>query len=190
MIPLELSQGMSLPVGNEVPAVLTIFTSMFLHGSIAHIAGNLWFLWLFGDNVEDVYGHFGFLFFYFFVGLCAALVHSAIVPHSAVPTIGASGAISGILGAYIALFPRIRIRTLIFIVIFFQVISVPAVVFLGLWFLGQLLAVSSNGGLGTGIAFGAHIGGFAAGLIITLIVCKKPIQPPRLRYDTQRVRRW
>lgn len=181
LIPSQLIQGRN---------VVTLFTSMFLHGGFGHLVGNLWFLWLFGDNVEDVYGHFGFLAFYLFAGVCAVLFHIALEPSSNVPTIGASGAISGILGAYVALFPRIRIRTLIFIVIFIQVISVPAVVFLGLWFLVQLLEVTNRGGAGGGIAFGAHVGGFLAGLMATLLACKKPLQPPRHRYDTSRVRRW
>lgn len=190
LIPIELSSGTSLAVGNGVPNVATIFTSMFLHGGVAHLIGNLWFLWLFGDNVEDVYGHFGFLVFYLFVGVCAALFHIGLEPASRIPTIGASGAISGVLGAYITLFPRIRIRTLIFIVIFVQVISVPAVVFLGLWFLLQLAEASNSGGSGGGIAFGAHVGGFVAGVVVTMLACKKSKTPPNKRYDARRVSRW
>lgn len=190
MIPLEIARGKTLPVGSDVPNLVTLFTSMFVHGGLAHLVGNLWFLWLFGDNVEDVYGHVGFFFFYLLAGVCAALFHIALDPGSRIPTIGASGAISGVLGAYLALFPRIRIRTLIFIVIFIQVVSVPAVIFLGLWFVMQLLEASRAGGSGGGIAFGAHIGGFLAGFLVTLIACKRPPKPPRYRYETRRVRRW
>ncbi len=189
MIPLELTTGINLPVGNHIPFVATIFTSMFLHGGIAHILGNMWFLWVFGDNVEDVYGHVGFFFFYLFVGVCACLFHVALQPDSRVPVIGASGAISGVLGAYVVLFPRIRVRTVIFIVIFIQVISVPAFVFLGIWFVSQLLGVT-NPTEGSQIAFGAHVGGFVAGVLVTLMSCRKAATPPRYRYETRRVRRW
>ncbi len=189
MIPLEVTKGFNLPVGDHVPFVATIFTSMFVHGGFAHILGNMWFLWIFGDNVEDVFGHFGFLFFYLFVGLCAGLFHIALGPTSKVPVIGASGAVSGVLGAYVALFPRIRVRTLIVIIIFIQVVSVPAFVFLGIWFLSQLLGIT-NPTEGSQIAFGAHIGGFVAGLLVTLMACKKAPMPPRYRYETRRVRRW
>ena len=105
------------------------------------------------------------------------------------PVIGASGAISGVLGAYVTLFPRIRVRTVIFIVIFIQVISVPAFVFLGIWFVSQLLGVT-HPTEGSEIAFGAHVGGFLAGVLVTLMTCKKAPAPPRYRYETQRVRRW
>lgn len=149
-----------------------MFTSMFLHGGLLHLLMNMWAFWIFGDNVEGVLGHLRFLFFYLLCGLAAALTHSYLNPESTVPVVGASGAIAGIMGAYLVLFPGARIRMftlLIFYPIFFDI---PAFVFLIFWFLGQLLsgagaaaqqAVGQDAG---GIAFFAHVGGFVAGLVL------------------------
>jgi membrane associated rhomboid family serine protease len=144
-----------------------VFTSMFLHGGWAHVGGNLLYLWIFGDNVEDRLGHARYLIFYLLCGAVAGLAQTAINGDSAVPMIGASGAISGVLGAYILLFPHSRVLTLVPIIFFIQLLEVPAVVLLGLWFLMQL--ISGVGSLGEradmgGIAFWAHVAGFVAGL--------------------------
>jgi len=147
-------------------AFLPLITSMFLHGGIAHILGNMLFLWIFGDNVEAAFGHVGYLLFYFVCGVGAGLTHVAFNLHSQLPAVGASGAISGVMGAYIVLEPRNRILTLIFIFL----VRVPAVVVLGVWFLGQFLA--GLGSLGTqvngGVAVWAHIGGFLIGVVVAL----------------------
>ena len=151
-----------------VPAefnVITIITSMFIHGGLAHIVGNMWFLWLFGDNVESVLGHLKYFMFYMVCGIGAALGQFLISPSSQVPMIGASGAIAGILGAYMIQFPKARVHILV-IFIFITTIAVPAQIVLGLWFLMQL-----TGGLGTlgvdttgGVAWFAHVGGFISGV--------------------------
>jgi membrane associated rhomboid family serine protease len=152
--------------GSFEAAFLPLVTSMFLHAGVAHIAGNMLFLWIFGDNVEAAFGHLRYLLFYFVCGVGAGLMHIAFNLNSHIPALGASGAISGVLGAYIVLEPRNRILTLIFIFL----VRVPAVVVLGLWFVLQFL--SGIGSLGTsvngGVAVWAHIGGFLLGLFITL----------------------
>jgi membrane associated rhomboid family serine protease len=151
-----------------LPAVLPVLTSMFLHGGWSHLIGNLWYLWIFGDNVEDVLGHAGFLVFYLVCGVVATLLHYLTGPVAEVPTVGASGAIAAVLGAYVAAFPRARVFTLLPIFPFFQVVPLPAFFMLGLWFLFQFvlgLGALGNSGSG-GIAFWAHIGGFVAGLVV------------------------
>lgn len=145
--------------------LLTILTSMFMHGSVLHIAGNMLFLWVFGDNVEDRMGHVRFLVFYLLCGTIAALAHALISFFAPVPVLGASGAIAGVLGAYFVLFRGATVRALVPLIFIFTVMDIPAVVFLGLWFVFQLLSgFGSIGGTGGGVAFWAHIGGFAAGL--------------------------
>ena len=151
-----------------VPAkfsIITIITSMFIHGGLAHIIGNMWFLWLFGDNVESVLGHLKYFLFYMVCGIGAALGQFLISTSSQVPMVGASGAIAGILGAYMIQFPKARVHVLV-ILIFITTIAVPAQIVLGLWFLMQL-----TGGLGTlgmdttgGVAWFAHVGGFISGV--------------------------
>jgi membrane associated rhomboid family serine protease len=140
--------------------VLTIFTSMFLHGGILHVGGNMLYLWIFGTNVEDVLGHGRFIVFYLFAGLIAALAQYSFDPGSSVPMIGASGAVSGILGAYLLLFPRARVKTLVFIVVFVTTVEIPAMLLLTVWFLVQVLFSH-----GQGVAWFAHIGGFIFGLL-------------------------
>ena len=146
-------------------ALLPLLTSMFLHGGLAHIAGNMLFLWIFGDNVEDYFGHFPYLLFYLFCGIGSDLLHIAFNFNSSVPALGASGAISGVMGAYILLYPRAQVLTLV--LVFF--LPIPAFIILGYWFLLQFLAgVSSVGAAATGgVAWWAHIGGFLLGMIIT-----------------------
>jgi len=147
----------------------TVLTSMFMHGGFLHILGNMWFLWIFGDNVEDRVGHVPYLIFYLICGIAAAMTDIALTPNSRVPLVGASGAIAGVMGAYILLYPRARVLTLVFIVIFFTFWWLPAWVFLGYWFLIQFVATSltaSGAQQSGGVAFAAHVGGFIAGLVL------------------------
>ncbi|MEN6542641.1 rhomboid family intramembrane serine protease [Parvibaculum sp.] len=152
--------------GAPIPAWMTIFTSMFLHASLGHVGGNMLYLWIFGDNVELAMGRVRFVVFYLLCGTIAALAQSLQAPESTVPLVGASGAISGVLGAYLLIHPFGRVRVLIMPLPFFiRVISVPSLVVLGLWFVLQFLSgLSSNGDQG-GVAFWAHVGGFLAGII-------------------------
>jgi membrane associated rhomboid family serine protease len=153
-------------VGSEVPApILTIFTSMFMHGGLFHIGGNMLYLWIFGNNVEDTLGHGRYLLFYLLSGIAAALAQTVVGPSSTVPMIGASGAISGVLGAYIVLYPRANVLVALPLLIVFYTLRVPAWVVLGMWFVGQLLS-SLSAPQGAGVAFGAHIGGFLAGVVL------------------------
>ena len=168
-------------------SVYPLFTSMFLHGGIGHVFGNMWFLWIFGDNLEDHLGKFHYLVFYTVTGLAAGLVHGWLNPESPVPTVGASGAISGILGGYMVLHPRIKIKTVVTLGFFWNIIYLPAIFFLALWFLMQLL-----GGLGgpSQVAFGAHIGGFVAGTVLIFLLTKRGGNRPSRRYDPWRQRRF
>jgi len=157
----------------------TVFTSMFLHGGWAHIIGNMLFLWIFGKNVEDSVGHFKFILFYLLCGVAAAGAQVALSPDSTVPMIGASGAISGVLGAYLLLFPRVRVLVLFPIWIFWRVFYVPAVLYLVLWFGMQLL--SGVAGLNSmdvngGVAFWAHVGGFIAGMVLIPVFKKRSVR--------------
>jgi membrane associated rhomboid family serine protease len=145
-----------------------LFSHMFLHAGIMHLAGNMLFLWIFGDNLENEMGHLGFLIFYIAAGLAAALAQIAPDPQSQIPMVGASGAIAGVMGGYLLLFPRARIDILLIFIIFFRVFSVPAFVMLGLWFAFQLIAGVSTSAEGGGVAYFAHAGGFAAGLLFAL----------------------
>jgi membrane associated rhomboid family serine protease len=151
------------------PTWLTLFTSMFMHGGLLHLGGNMLFLWIFGNNVEDSMGPVKFILFYVLGGLAATAGQLLVGPDSMVPNIGASGAIAGVLGGYILLFPRARVVTIIFIVFFFTILELPALLVLGFWFIQQALFgyfdLSSGGGQGGGVAYFAHIGGFVFGLI-------------------------
>jgi membrane associated rhomboid family serine protease len=154
---------------------LTLITSQFLHGSLIHIGGNLLYLWIFGNNIEDGLGRLRFLAFYIAGGIVAGLTQVAIEPASTIPTIGASGAIAATLGAYLVLFPRARVTTAVFLVFFYQLIEVPAVFVLGFWFVLQLFdGLGSLGDMGAaatgGVAFFAHIGGFVFGAAVALLV--------------------
>jgi len=191
LVPGELLQR--LPPGTPVPGLrcvttahpawYTLVTSMFLHGGWMHLIGNMWFLWIFGNNVEDSMGHARFLVFYLLCGLAAAGLQVALDASSALPMVGASGAIGGVMGAYIVLYPRVRIHTGVFLGFYFSRFSVPAVVMLGYWFLLQLLGgASSFGRAGGGVAFWAHVGGFVAGAALVAIfrddelLARHPIQ--------------
>lgn len=167
-IPAVVFGYAELPV--ELAAVSpygSLVTSMFLHGGWMHLIGNMLYLWIFGNNIEDVMGHGKFIVFYFLCGVIAALSHAAIDPASTIPMVGASGAISGILGAYLLLYPRAQVLVLIPLGFFSQMLYVPASIVLGLWFVMQILSGGmSLGTEGGGVAFFAHIGGFLAGVLL------------------------
>lgn len=165
VIPYEITNLVDIRPRSVVPPPLTLFTAMFVHGGLLHLAGNMLFLWIFGDNVEDVLGHFKFVLFYLGSGLVASMAHISMEPSSLTPMIGASGAIAGVLGAYFLLFPRAQVLTLVFLIFFINIVRLPAVIFLGLWFLFQILSSGSGGG----IAWYAHIGGFVAGAAVIMI---------------------
>ena len=152
---------------DNAPAWITIFTSMFLHGSLLHLGGNMLFLWIFGNNIEDAMARVTFVGFYLLGGLCALGLQVAFDTESVIPTVGASGAIAGVLGAYARLYPRARVVTLVFIIIIFTVVTLPALLVLGAWFLLQLLPAFSEpiGASGGGVAYFAHIGGFLFGVL-------------------------
>ncbi len=158
----------------------TLVSSMFLHGSWPHVIGNMWYLWIFGDNVEDRMGHGRFLVFYLLCGIVAALAHVAMSPGSTLPTIGASGAIAGVMGAYFVLYPHSRVLTLMPLIVFVEIIELPALFLLGFWFVMQLFsagigAITEAGDSG-GIAFVAHVAGFAAGAAGVLVFRKKRVE--------------
>ncbi len=153
----------------------TAVSSMFLHGGWFHLILNMWFLWVFGNNIEDAMGHGGYLVFYLLAGVLASAAHVASAPGSAVPTVGASGAISGVMGAYIVLYPKVRVDTLFIFFIFIRVIPLPAWVMLGYWIGLQLLTGLGGSGLSGGVAVWAHIGGFVAGLLLVWPFARKEI---------------
>ena len=175
------------------PKYWTVLTSMFMHGGWLHLIGNMVFLWVFGNNIEDVMGHGKFLIFYLLCGVVAAATQTFVSPHSLVPMVGASGAISGVLGAYILLYPNVRVHTLILLPFFITTVALPAWVMLGYWILIQVLS-----GLGSlseiekgGVAFFAHVGGFIAGLVLVKLFAsedvlrRRPLQPAAYyRYRT------
>jgi membrane associated rhomboid family serine protease len=146
---------------------LTIFTAMFMHGGLFHLGGNMLYLWIFGNNIEDKLGHMRFIIFYIFCGITAAYSHALIDPHSLTPMIGASGAISGILGAYLLLFPRAGVYTVIFLGFFVQIVKIPALIVIGFWAILQFISGMVSVGLVKqgGVAWFAHIGGFLIGLL-------------------------
>jgi len=158
-----------------IPVFLTLFTAMFLHGGLAHIAGNMLYLWIFGDNVEDAMGHLRYLVFYLLTGLVASLSHvfvtAAFGGNPLIPSLGASGAISGVLGGYIVLYPQRRVR----VIWLYQILQVPALVAIGIWFLFQLISGAGMlGGSMGGVAYGAHIGGFLAGVLFVRLFASRP----------------
>ena len=158
------------PHGSELPGMVpvgvTVVTSLFLHGGVLHVAGNMLYLWIFGNNIEDSMGRVRFAVFYLLCGAIAALGHAFMHPRSTVPMIGASGAVSGVLGAYLVLYPRARVLTLIILGFFVRLIEVPALVVLGFWFVLQFLNAMVASGVGGGVAWYAHLGGFAAGVAL------------------------
>jgi len=166
LIPGELLNGTDLPPTIPIPLWLTLITSIFLHGSLMHLLGNMLYLWIFGDNVEDAMGPFRFLLFYLLCGFAATFSQIALAPTSTVPLVGASGAIAGVLAAYFMLFPYSRVLTLVPIFFFLRLISIPAVFFLGFWFILQVISGAGSLGSDGGVAWFAHIGGFLAGTIL------------------------
>ena len=169
VVPVELfSPGMAVPLSLEpVPEPLTLVTYMFLHGGWLHIIFNMAFLWVFADNIEDAFGHFGFALFYLLCGIAGGLVHAIMQPASQIPVIGASGAVSGVLGAYLLLFPKARLWVFFYLPIPFRI---PAVIVLGIWFATQIMGVFTPAEDGQLVAWWAHIGGFATGLILTMLL--------------------
>jgi membrane associated rhomboid family serine protease len=191
VVPVALTHGIPqtslpgvpahFPFHTPDPVYLTLITAMFLHAGWLHIGGNMLFLYIFGDNVEDRMGHIPYLLFYLFCGVVAGITQVVVDPGSSVPNLGASGAIAGVLAAYLVLFPLARVRTIIFIFIFFTIVTLPAIVLIGLWFLLQffdgvaaLSSVHQNMG---GVAYFAHVGGFVTGLVITLLL-RPWLRPP------------
>ncbi len=175
-----------IPAANPLPPWETIFTGMFMHASIVHIGGNMLFLWIFGNNVEDSMGPVKYLAFYLLGGLAALALQVAVGPNSAVPTLGASGAIAAVLGGYILLYPRARVVTLIFIILFFTVIELPALVVLGIWFIEQAAFGAANltnpTGGGGGVAYFAHVGGFVFGLLTVKLLATRRKAVPAARF--------
>ncbi|HSR36338.1 MAG TPA: rhomboid family intramembrane serine protease [Desulfurivibrionaceae bacterium] len=166
----------------EGPPLLPVVTSMFLHGNLLHILANMWMLWVFGDNVEDRMGHGRYLFFYLLCGVAAVVVQTWSSPQATVPMVGASGAIAGVLGAYFLLFPGARILTFVPIFIFFYLLEVPAIFFIGFWFFLQFLQgtmqqVATGGASQGGVAWWAHVGGFVGGVVL-------------VRFFARNFRRW
>ena len=197
-IPGELlglvAPGTTIDLGSGVPCVIeaharwsTVATSMFMHGGWLHLIGNMWFLWVFGDNVEDAMGHLRFAAFYLLCGAAAFAAQAASDPASAVPMVGASGAIGGVLGAYARLYPRARVHMLAVWLIFVQRLVVPAVIVLGMWFVLQIVSgLPALGAAGGGVAFWAHAGGFLAGfLAIPLFASRDRLQRHRSRHQRE-----
>lgn len=173
MIPYNILSGHRL---------YTLISSMFIHGGFWHILGNMLYLWIFGDNVEDAFGHFWFLLMYLISGLSGSAVHILTTFNSKIPTIGASGAISGVLGAYFILYPKAQILALVPLFFFIRFMALPAFLFLAFWFLSQIFYGAGSFGVGTGVAWFAHIGGFIAGVLLALLV-RKRIRRRRLWYE-------
>ena len=178
LVPAHLSRALhgDAPLAG---ALAPLFTSVFLHGGWLHVIGNMWYLWIFGDNVEDRLGHAGFITFYLAAGLASGVLHTLVNGGSTVPTVGASGAIAGVLGAYLVIFPRARVITLVPVFVFIQIMSLPAVLVLGLWivlqfFSGALSLAYDTAAHGGGTAWWGHIGGFLFGLMVGLLFRGSP----------------
>jgi len=176
VIPYEITHLTRITGIPRISPVVTLFTSMFLHGNLFHLLGNMLYLWIFGNNIEDHLGPFRYILFYLVSGLGASTVHILFNFHSTTPVIGASGAIAGILGAYLILYPHARVMTFVFLIFIIRIIPVPAAFLLGIWFFGQLL----NVGLGGGVAWFAHIGGFLLGIFLI-----KQFNPRRPRISVE-----
>ncbi|MFH1699820.1 MAG: rhomboid family intramembrane serine protease [Candidatus Zixiibacteriota bacterium] len=177
LIPVELTSFSDMTPDVPFPVWMSPFTSMFLHGDFMHLAGNMLYLWIFGNNVEDYLGHLKFLGFYFISGLAAVLLFTSFNPGGTVPLVGASGAIAGVLGAYLVVWPRAKILTLIWILFFIRLMWLPAIFILGYWFVIQLLMGFSSLGAAQsgGVAWFAHIGGFLFGWIFIRLKYKKQL---------------
>ncbi len=176
-IACEGQPGVAGEAPDQPPTWLTVLTSMFMHGGLLHLGGNMLFLWIFGNNIEDSMGRARFIVFYLLGGLAALLAQTLIEPNAAVPTIGASGAVAAVLGGYALLYPRARVVTVIFIIIFFTIVTLPALLVLGAWFVLQLLngagSLAQPVGEGGGVAYFAHIGGFLFGLLLIRVFANR-----------------
>ncbi len=179
-IPYEIINHIDILPPDLLPVPGSIFTSMFLHGGWLHLIGNMWFLWVFGDNIEEALGSVRYLVFYLLVGTVGALAQCFSMPSSTLPMIGASGAVAGVLGGYLMLYPRALIDTFVPIPLFWPRFDVPAWIFLGLWFVGQFLLPT-----GSGVAWMAHVGGFLAGLGAVRLLARTRPRPPSGRVDVQ-----
>jgi membrane associated rhomboid family serine protease len=172
-VPREIVQGTDLPPTINLPIYVTLLTSIFLHGGWLHLGGNMLYLWIFGDNVENAFGPVKYLLFYLICGVAASLTQIAISANSTIPTVGASGAIAGVMGAYLVMFPGATVRTVIFLGFFFTITYLPAIIVIGIWFLLQLVSGVTSLGAQTqdtsGVAFWAHIGGLIAGALLALL---------------------
>jgi rhomboid family protein len=173
-VPFNITHFRSLAGTAGVPPLLTLLTSMFMHASLFHLLGNMLYLWIFGNNIEDRLGPVRFVLFYFVCGIAAALTHILAQPGSRIPMIGASGAIAGVLGAYWLLFPHARVKTFIFLIFYIDVVPIPAGIVLGLWFLLQIL----NVGMGGGVAWFAHVGGFLTGILLIRLALGRGFRRP------------
>lgn len=189
MVPYRLFENPDWPPGLIAPdPALTVLTSMFLHGGFMHLIGNMLFLWIFGDNVESAMGRLRFIVFYLLCGVAAAMAQGFADMDAQIPMVGASGAISGVLGAYLLLYPTANVRVLLFLGFFVTTFRVPAVIVLGLWFLFQILSAQTLQEMGQqgGVAFMAHIGGFVAGMILVWIFVRRTRGP----WDDRQRARW
>jgi rhomboid family protein len=178
LIPLRFVKFYQYQGGFMDNAAVPLFASIFMHGGWLHIIGNMWFLWIFGDNVEDRLGHFKFLLFYLLCGMGASLFHVMFNAGSRVPTVGASGAISGILGAYLISYPHARVTTLLIIIFFIRIVELPAFLFLIFWFVFQFVSGTSSLAAHQdtgGVAYWAHMGGFVVGIVLLWLFPKKPV---------------
>jgi rhomboid family protein len=176
LVPRTITYGLETKTLGLDGLAAPFFASMFLHGGWLHLIGNMWFLWIFGDNVEDTLGHFRFAAFYLICGLAAGLTHYYLSPLSPVPTIGASGAIAGVLGAYLVRFPGARVVTLVPLGFFLQMMELPAWLMLGLWFLAQAVGgFVTLGATGGGVAWWAHVGGFLSGILLIRLMAPRRV---------------
>ncbi len=178
LIPIRLVKFYGLQGGFTDNALIPLFASIFMHGGWLHILGNMWFLWIFGDNVEDRLGHFKFLLFYLLCGIGASLIHVSFNSASRMPTIGASGAISGVLGAYLVSYPNAHITTLLIIIFFIRIVEISAFLFLIIWLVFQFVSgtseLAAHHDTG-GVAYWAHMGGFVVGIVLLWLFPKKPV---------------
>ena len=187
LVPIKVEAAIGLYHGYAPHAsLLPILTSMFLHAGWWHLIGNMWFLWIFGDNIEDYLGHFSYLTFYFISGIAASFCHILLNANSTIPSVGASGAIAGVMGAYFVLFPSARVLVLVPLIIFFTFVWLPAWVMLGYWFVLEFLSGAASsiygGAKGGGIAFWAHVGGFLAGVVMIKLLPQRIHQRSRYTY--------
>jgi membrane associated rhomboid family serine protease len=193
MVPEHITNVLNGEANFFTAMLIPVFTSMFLHGGLMHLLSNMWFLYIFGDNVEAKLGRTPFILFYFFCGILAHSAQYMLDPTSSIPTVGASGAIAGVLGAYIVTWPRARIVTLVPIFFFFTFLQRPAMVVLGFWFILQLF--QGMGSIGAefatgGVAYGAHVGGFIAGALLIKLIPTKKVERTEYRPSSRRSRRW